>query len=61
MAYWEHQKLLAKMLYVGEYGALFVVMCRYFWTDKDINEDVDEAKTLIKQGDAGVDLCSLAP
>lgn len=37
-------KLLAKMLYVGEYGALLEAVYDISGLDKDINEDIDEAK-----------------
>ena len=38
-------KLLAKMLYVSEYGALLEAVYDISGLDKDINEDIDEAKT----------------
>ncbi len=37
-------KLLTKMLYVGEYGALLEAVYDISGLDKDINEDIDEAK-----------------
>ena len=37
-------KLLEKMLYVGEYGALLEAVYDISGLDKDINEDIDEAK-----------------
>lgn len=37
-------KTLAKMLYVGEFAALFEAVQELSGLDKDINEDIEEAK-----------------
>lgn len=38
------EKLLTKMLYVGEYGNLLEAVQELSGLDQDINEDIDEAK-----------------